>query len=35
VKSALAENVTTPDLGGVKATLEVSDYLTKYVTAAP
>jgi 3-isopropylmalate dehydrogenase len=35
VKSALAENVTTPDLGGVKVTLEVSDYLTKFVRAAP
>jgi 3-isopropylmalate dehydrogenase len=33
VKSALAENVTTPDLGGVKVTLEVSNYLTKYVGA--
>jgi 3-isopropylmalate dehydrogenase len=31
VKSALAENVTTPDLGGVKVTLEVADYLTKFV----
>jgi 3-isopropylmalate dehydrogenase len=35
VKSALAENVTTPDLGGVKVTLEVADYLTKFVRAAP
>jgi 3-isopropylmalate dehydrogenase len=33
VKSALAENVTTPDLGGVKVTLEVSDYLTNFVAA--
>jgi 3-isopropylmalate dehydrogenase len=33
VKSALAENITTPDLGGVKVTLEVSDYLTKFVCA--
>jgi 3-isopropylmalate dehydrogenase len=31
VKSALSENVTTPDLGGVKVTLEVADYLTKFV----
>jgi 3-isopropylmalate dehydrogenase len=31
VKSALLENVTTPDLGGSKGTLEVSDYLTEYV----
>ena len=31
VKSALAENVTTPDLGGVKVTLEVSDYLVNQV----
>ena len=30
VKSALAENITTPDLGGSKRTLEVSDYLTNY-----
>jgi len=30
VKSALAENVTTPDLGGSKLTLEVADYLTNY-----
>jgi len=27
VKSALAENVTTPDLGGTKVTFEVADYL--------
>ncbi len=31
VKSALNENFTTPDLGGSKPTLEVSDYLTNYV----
>jgi 3-isopropylmalate dehydrogenase len=31
VKSALAENITTPDLGGSKQTHEVSDYLTNYV----
>ncbi len=31
VKSALAENVTTPDLGGSKPTLEVADYLTNFV----
>ncbi len=30
VKSALAENITTPDLGGSKPTHEVSDYLTNY-----
>ena len=32
VKSALAESVTTPDLGGSKPTLEVADYLTTYAT---
>ena len=32
VKSALLENVTTPDLGGSKATLEVADYLVHYVS---
>jgi len=32
VKSALAENITTPDLGGSKPTLEVADYLTNFVT---
>jgi len=31
VKSALADNITTPDLGGSKPTLEVSNYLTNYV----
>jgi len=31
VKSALAENITTPDLGGSKPTLEVVNYLTNYV----
>jgi 3-isopropylmalate dehydrogenase len=30
VKSALAENITTPDLGGSKPTLEVADYLVNY-----
>jgi 3-isopropylmalate dehydrogenase len=30
VKSALHENVTTPDLGGSKSTLEVADYLCHY-----
>jgi len=30
VKSALHENVTTPDLGGSKPTLEVADYLSNY-----
>jgi len=33
VKSALHENVTTPDLGGPKRTLEVADFLTNYVAA--
>jgi 3-isopropylmalate dehydrogenase len=32
VKSALHNNVTTPDLGGSKVTLEISDYLTSYVS---
>jgi 3-isopropylmalate dehydrogenase len=31
VKSALAENITTPDLGGAKSTPEVANYLTKFV----
>ncbi len=31
VKSALSENITTPDLGGSKPTLEVSEYLANYV----
>jgi 3-isopropylmalate dehydrogenase len=31
VKSALAENITTPDLGGSKPTLEVANYLTNFV----
>ena len=30
VKSALLENVTTPDLAGSKVTLEVADYLANY-----
>jgi len=33
VKSALAKNVTTPDLGGAKSTLEVAEYLTRFVGA--
>jgi 3-isopropylmalate dehydrogenase len=32
VKSALRENITTPDLGGAKVTLEVADWLVSYVT---
>ena len=32
VKSALAENATTPDLGGSKPTREVADYLSTYAT---
>ena len=32
VKSALHEDVVTPDLHGSKQTLEVSDYLTNYVS---
>lgn len=32
VKSALNDNVTTPDLGGSKTTLEVSDYLTNHIS---
>jgi 3-isopropylmalate dehydrogenase len=32
VKSALVENITTPDLHGSKQTLEVSDWLTNYVS---
>ena len=31
VKSALNDNVTTPDLGGSKSTTEVSDYLANYL----
>ncbi|MGB2679171.1 MAG: isocitrate/isopropylmalate dehydrogenase family protein [Candidatus Acidiferrum sp.] len=31
VKSALHENITTPDLGGSKPTLEVATYLSNYV----
>jgi len=30
VKSALRENITTPDLGGAKSTLEVAHYLSNY-----
>jgi 3-isopropylmalate dehydrogenase len=32
VKSALLENITTPDLHGSKQTLEVSDWLANYVS---
>jgi len=32
VKSALNDNVTTPDLGGSKNTFEVSDYLTNHIS---
>jgi len=32
VKSALHENIITPDLGGSKATLEVADYLVHHVS---
>jgi 3-isopropylmalate dehydrogenase len=32
VKSALNDNITTPDLGGSKTTAEVSDYLTNYIS---
>jgi 3-isopropylmalate dehydrogenase len=32
VKSALNDNITTPDLGGSKSTDEVSDYLLNYVS---
>ena len=32
VKSALDANVTTPDLGGSKQTLEVSDWLTNFIS---
>ena len=32
VKSALNDNVTTPDLGGPQSTAEVSDYLTNYLS---
>jgi 3-isopropylmalate dehydrogenase len=33
VKSALHENVTTPDLGGPNRTLEVADFLSNYAAA--
>jgi isocitrate/isopropylmalate dehydrogenase len=33
VKSALTENITTPDLGGTKSTQEVADYLVKQFKA--
>jgi 3-isopropylmalate dehydrogenase len=32
IKSALESNVSTPDLGGSKKTLEVADYLASFVT---
>ncbi len=32
IKSALRENVTTPDLGGSQATLEVADWLVNFVS---
>ena len=35
VKSALHDHVTTPDLGGSKPTLEVSEYLNHYITKHP
>lgn len=34
VKIALRENVVTPDLGGVKQTVEVGDWLAKFATNA-
>src|ERR1700758_2861090 len=33
VKSALNDNLTTPDLGGSKSTSEVSDYLTNHISS--
>jgi isocitrate/isopropylmalate dehydrogenase len=30
VKAALKENFVTPDLGGVKQTVEVGDWLTQF-----
>ena len=32
VKSALHDNVTTPDLGGSKSTADLSDYLTNHIS---
>jgi len=32
VKSALNDNITTPDLGGSKSTIEVSDYLLNQIS---
>jgi 3-isopropylmalate dehydrogenase len=32
VKAALQENVTTPDLGGTKSTIELGDWLANYAT---
>ena len=34
VKAALRENIVTPDLGGVKQTLEVGDWLANFVSKA-
>ena len=34
VKAALRENIVTPDLGGVKQTVEVGDWLANYVSKA-
>jgi 3-isopropylmalate dehydrogenase len=34
VKTALRENFVTPDLGGVKQTVEVGDWLAKFATSA-
>jgi 3-isopropylmalate dehydrogenase len=31
IKSALNDSITTPDLGGSKTTIEVSDYLTNHI----
>jgi 3-isopropylmalate dehydrogenase len=35
VKSALQENITTPDLGGTKKTTEVGDWLANFVAKHP
>jgi isocitrate/isopropylmalate dehydrogenase len=34
VKSALKENFVTPDLGGIKQTVEVGDWLAKFAGRA-
>jgi isocitrate/isopropylmalate dehydrogenase len=34
VKTALRENFVTPDLGGVKGTVEVGDWLAKFASGA-